>query len=295
MHRGDRGCHEGYAGPKFREKLLGHAEVRRTIRVPSVGTIAGCYITDGKIARSAQIRIVRDGVVIQRIRSRPSAASRMTSSEVAEGTECGVGLERFNDIKEGDVPGGVRHGGNQGLIPRDRTRRGQTAFRIGKKGEVRCEIREIMRGTGVSPDPRTGRRYVLMIRHKHGGHRSFPKGHVEAGETEHETAIREVEEETAVRIRITSDFCEKVHYSPMPGVSKEVVYFLSVTDQKATHPHDGEIADVEWVPLENAGAQSDARERQDRPARRAPVAGSLETARYFRNPVVLFSWRQNGG
>ena len=101
-------------------------------------------------------------------------------------------------------------------------------------------------------DPRTGRRYVLMIRHKHGGHRSFPKGHVEAGETEHETAIREVEEETAVRIRITSDFCEKVHYSPMPGVSKEVVYFLSVTDQKATHPHDGEIADVEWVPLENA-------------------------------------------
>lgn len=101
-------------------------------------------------------------------------------------------------------------------------------------------------------DPRTGRRYVLMIRHKHGGHRSFPKGHVEAGETEHETAIREVEEETAVRIRITSDFCEKVHYSPMPGVSKEVVYFLSVTDQKATHPHDGEIADVECVPLENA-------------------------------------------
>lgn len=91
-----------------------------------------------------------------------------------------------------------------------------------------------------------------MIRHKHGGHRSFPKGHVEAGETEHQTAIREVEEETAVRIRITSDFCEKVYYSPMPGVQKEVVYFLSVTDQKSVHPHDGEIADVEWVPLENA-------------------------------------------
>ena len=101
-------------------------------------------------------------------------------------------------------------------------------------------------------DRKTGRMFVLMIRHKHGGHRSFPKGHVEAGETEHETAIREVEEETAVRIRITSDFSEKVHYSPMPGVQKEVVYFMAITDQRATRARDGEIADVEWVALENA-------------------------------------------
>ena len=101
-------------------------------------------------------------------------------------------------------------------------------------------------------DPKTGQMYILMIRHKHGGHRSFPKGHVEAGETEKQTAIREVEEETCVRIRISSPFCEKVHYSPMPGVRKEVVYFLAVTSQKYTHPQDGEIADVEWVPIENA-------------------------------------------
>ena len=101
-------------------------------------------------------------------------------------------------------------------------------------------------------DPRTGCTYVLMIRHKHGGHLSFPKGHVEAGETEHETAIREVEEETSVRIRITSTFRETVRYSPMPGVQKDVVYFLAVTDQKATHPRDGEIAEVEWVPIESA-------------------------------------------
>ena len=101
-------------------------------------------------------------------------------------------------------------------------------------------------------DPKTGQVYILMIRHKHGGHRSFPKGHVEPGETEHQTAIREVEEETAVRIRISSDFCEKVHYSPMPGVRKEVVYFMAFTDQKNTHPRDGEIADVDWVPVENA-------------------------------------------
>ena len=101
-------------------------------------------------------------------------------------------------------------------------------------------------------DPKTGRVYILMIRHKRGGHRSFPKGHVEPGETEHQTAIREVEEETAVKIRITSDFCEKVYYSPMPGVRKEVAYFLAFTDQKNTHPRDGEIADVDWVPVENA-------------------------------------------
>ena len=101
-------------------------------------------------------------------------------------------------------------------------------------------------------DARTGLIYILMIRHKRGGHRSFPKGHVEAGETEHETAIREVEEETAVRIRITSDFCEKVYYSPAPGVQKEVVYFLAWTDQTDIRPRDGEIADVDWVPLDSA-------------------------------------------
>lgn len=98
----------------------------------------------------------------------------------------------------------------------------------------------------------TGKMYILMIRHRRGGHRSFPKGHVEAGETEHETAIREVEEETAVRITIESDFCEKVHYSPVPGVRKEVLYFLAVTDQVEIHPRDGEIADVDWVPVELA-------------------------------------------
>ena len=75
----------------------------KTIRVPSVGTIAGCYITDGKIARSAQIRIVRDGVVIQEDKIASLRRFKDDVKEVAEGYECGVGLERFNDIKEGDV------------------------------------------------------------------------------------------------------------------------------------------------------------------------------------------------
>ena len=92
--------------------------------------------------------------------------------------------------------------------------------------------------------------YILMIRHRHGGNRSFPKGHMERGETEYMTAVREVYEETAVQIRINSDFRETVHYSPMPGVEKEVVYFLTETSQVEIHPREGEIAKVEWVPIE---------------------------------------------
>ena len=97
-----------------------------------------------------------------------------------------------------------------------------------------------------------GTDYILMIRHRRGGHRSFPKGHMEAGETELMTAIREVWEETAVKIRIRSDFRATVHYMPMPGVRKEVVYFLTRTEQEEIHPREGEIAEVEWVPLDRA-------------------------------------------
>ena len=95
-----------------------------------------------------------------------------------------------------------------------------------------------------------GKLYILMIRHKAGGHRSFPKGHMEPGETEYMTAVREVYEETAVQIRIDCKFRETVHYNPMPGVSKEVVYFLTHTTQKEVRAREGEIAQVEWVPLE---------------------------------------------
>lgn len=106
----------------------------------------------------------------------------------------------------------------------------------------------------VRRDENDGKLYILMIRHKHGGHRSFPKGHMEAGETEYMTAIREVFEETAVQIRIDSKFRETVHYSPMPGVSKEVVYFLTHTAQRDIHPREGEIAQVEWVPVDQVEA-----------------------------------------
>ena len=94
---------KGMLAPTYKEVLLGHAEVRQTIRVPNVGTIAGCYIKDGKITRASQIRVVRDGIVI--FEDKISSLRRFKDDvrEVADGYECGVGLEKFNDIKEGDI------------------------------------------------------------------------------------------------------------------------------------------------------------------------------------------------
>ena len=94
---------KGMLAPEFRENLLGHAEVRQTIRVPGVGTIAGSYILDGKIVRHAQIRVVRDGIVIFEDKIASLKRFKDDAKEVAQGYECGVGLEKFNDIKEGDI------------------------------------------------------------------------------------------------------------------------------------------------------------------------------------------------
>ena len=98
------------------------------------------------------------------------------------------------------------------------------------------------------------RYYVLMIRHKAGGNRSFPKGHMEKGESEYATALREVMEETSSRIAIVSDFRSTVTYRPSPGVMKEVVYFLAFTTNADIKPREGEIAQVEWVPVDSAEA-----------------------------------------
>ncbi len=94
---------KGLLAPQFREVLLGHAQVRQTIHVPNVGTIAGSYVQDGKIARNAQIRVVRDGVVIFEDSISSLKRFKDDAKEVMSGFECGVGLERFNDIKEGDI------------------------------------------------------------------------------------------------------------------------------------------------------------------------------------------------
>ena len=89
--------------PVYREVVLGHAEVRQTIHVPNVGTIAGSYVQDGKITNKSKIRIVRDGIVI--FEDAISSLRRFKDDvrEVASGYECGVGLDKFNDIKVGDI------------------------------------------------------------------------------------------------------------------------------------------------------------------------------------------------
>ena len=94
---------KGMLAPKFKEVVLGHAEVRQTIRVPNVGTIAGSYITDGKVTRAAEIRVVRDGIVIFEDKISSLKRFKDDAKEVASGYECGIGLEKFNDIKLGDV------------------------------------------------------------------------------------------------------------------------------------------------------------------------------------------------
>ena len=94
---------KGMLAPTFKEVLLGHAEVRQTIKVPGVGIIAGCYIQDGKITRQSQIRIVRDGIVIFEDKISSLRRFKDDVKEVNEGYECGVGIEKFNDIREGDT------------------------------------------------------------------------------------------------------------------------------------------------------------------------------------------------
>ena len=94
---------KGMLAPKFRENVLGHAEVRNTFHISSVGTIAGCYVTDGKIERNAGVRLLRDNVVVYEGKLQSLRRVKDDVKEVVSGFECGVGLERYNDIKVGDV------------------------------------------------------------------------------------------------------------------------------------------------------------------------------------------------
>jgi len=94
---------KGLLEPVFKENLLGHAEVRNVFRITGSGTIAGCYVTDGKVQRNASVRLLRDNVVI--FEGKLSSLRRFKDDvrEVASGYECGIGLEGYNDIKEKDV------------------------------------------------------------------------------------------------------------------------------------------------------------------------------------------------
>lgn len=93
--------------------------------------------------------------------------------------------------------------------------------------------------------------FILIIKHIKGGHWSFPKGHVEEGETEEQTAIREVKEETGIDIDIINGFKESVYYSPRKNVHKESVYFLATARHNNIVMQVEEISEIKWSELEN--------------------------------------------
>ena len=94
---------KGMLAPKTRIVELGKAEIRMVYKITNVGIVAGCYVTSGKIQRNAQIRVVRDGIVLAEDKIASLKRFKDDQKEVAEGYECGITLERYNDIKEGDV------------------------------------------------------------------------------------------------------------------------------------------------------------------------------------------------
>ncbi|MCR4718927.1 MAG: translation initiation factor IF-2 [Firmicutes bacterium] len=94
---------KGMLDPKFKESIIGHAEIRQTFKVSGVGTIAGAYVTDGKITRNAEIRLVRDGIVVYQGKIGSLKRFKDDAKEVADGFECGLSIENYNDIKEGDT------------------------------------------------------------------------------------------------------------------------------------------------------------------------------------------------
>ena len=94
---------KGMLAPEFREVVLGHAEVRETYKVSSIGTVAGCYVQDGKIVRACSVRVVRDGIVIHEGQLASLKRFKDDVKEVNENYECGMTVEKFNDIKEGDI------------------------------------------------------------------------------------------------------------------------------------------------------------------------------------------------
>lgn len=99
-----------------------------------------------------------------------------------------------------------------------------------------------------------GNTEILLIKHINSGHWSFPKGHVEGDETEVETAMREIKEETGIDVIIDQSFRETVTYSPRRDTHKEVVYFIAKAKNTDYTPQEDEIADIRWVEIGRAGS-----------------------------------------
>jgi translation initiation factor IF-2 len=94
---------EGLLEPTLREKYLGRAEIREVFSVPKIGAVAGSYVQDGKVVRNAQVRLLRDNVVIYEGKMSSLRRFKDDVKEVATGYECGIGLENYNDLKVGDI------------------------------------------------------------------------------------------------------------------------------------------------------------------------------------------------
>ena len=93
----------GLLDARFEENVIGTAEVRETYQVPKIGTIAGCYVTDGKIERNAKVRVVREGVVTFTGQLASLRRFKDDVKDVQSGYECGIGVANYNDLKVGDV------------------------------------------------------------------------------------------------------------------------------------------------------------------------------------------------
>ena len=94
---------KGMLDPVYKEVITGNAEVRQTFKVSNVGTIAGCYVTNGKISRNGVARVIRDNIVIYEGKIASLKRFKDDAKEVASGYECGLQIEGFNDLKEGDI------------------------------------------------------------------------------------------------------------------------------------------------------------------------------------------------
>lgn len=94
---------KGMLDPEYREVVLGTVEIRTTFKVPGVGVVGGAYVTDGKVVRNESVRLVRDGIVIHEGKISSLKRFKDDAREVAQGYECGIGIENYNDIKEGDI------------------------------------------------------------------------------------------------------------------------------------------------------------------------------------------------
>lgn len=89
--------------PEYEEVIIGQAEVRNTFKISKVGTVAGCYVTDGVIQSNSLVRIIRDGIVVYEGKMASLKRFKDDAKEVKYGYECGITIENFNDIKEGDI------------------------------------------------------------------------------------------------------------------------------------------------------------------------------------------------